>query len=113
MAPEIIKMSQLIPAHFDGERILLDEPVELEPNTKLTVTVLSKSSRERFTATIWREGDLHIAQCREFEIASQGVTREEAIHNLSEAIGLHFEPPVASVFPEVVTLEAEVERGDA
>ncbi len=31
-----------IPAHFDGERILLDEPVELEPNTKLIVTVLGK-----------------------------------------------------------------------
>jgi hypothetical protein len=31
-----------IPAHFDGERILLDEPVELEANTKLIVTVLGK-----------------------------------------------------------------------
>ncbi len=29
-----------IPAHFDGEQILLDEPFELEPNTKLIVTVL-------------------------------------------------------------------------
>jgi len=106
-------MSQLIPAHFDGERILLDEPVELEPNSKLTVTVLSKSDKERFTATIWQEGDLHIAQCREFEIASQGGTREEAVQNLSEAIALHFEPPVASMFPEVVTLEAEVQRGSA
>jgi hypothetical protein len=27
-------------AHFDGERICLDEPFELEPNTKLIVTVL-------------------------------------------------------------------------
>jgi hypothetical protein len=27
-------------AHFDGERILLDEPYELEPDTKLLVTVL-------------------------------------------------------------------------
>jgi hypothetical protein len=35
-------MSQTIPAHFDGEHILLDEPVELEPNTKLLVTVLPK-----------------------------------------------------------------------
>jgi hypothetical protein len=31
-----------IPAHFDGERILLDEPVELEPDTQLIVTVLPK-----------------------------------------------------------------------
>lgn len=31
-----------IPAHFDGERILLDEPVELEPDAQLIVTVLPK-----------------------------------------------------------------------
>ena len=35
-------MSQTIPAHFDGQHILLDEEVELEPNTKLLVTVLPK-----------------------------------------------------------------------
>jgi hypothetical protein len=35
-----------IPAHFDGERILLDEPIELEPNTKLIVTVLGENDAE-------------------------------------------------------------------
>jgi hypothetical protein len=30
----------MLPAHFDGERIILDEPFELEPETKLIVTVL-------------------------------------------------------------------------
>ena len=35
-----------IRAHFDGERILLDEPVELKPNTKLIVTVLPKDDEE-------------------------------------------------------------------
>ena len=29
-------------AHFDGDRILLDEPFELEPDAKLIVTVLPK-----------------------------------------------------------------------
>src|SRR5882762_6162248 len=29
-----------IPAHFDGERILLDEPVELKRDARLIVTVL-------------------------------------------------------------------------
>ena len=43
-------MSQSIPAHFDGERILLDEPVELEPNTRLIVTVLSE---EDFDRDVW------------------------------------------------------------
>ncbi len=31
-----------IRAHFDGKRILLDEPIELEPNTRLLITVLPK-----------------------------------------------------------------------
>ncbi len=35
-------MNQTIAAHFDGKHILLDEAVELEPNTKLLVTVLPK-----------------------------------------------------------------------
>ncbi len=35
-----------IPAHFDGERILLDEPFELEPDTKLIVTVIPKHDAE-------------------------------------------------------------------
>ena len=37
-------MNQTIAAHFDGEHILLDEPVEREPNTKLLVTVLPKDA---------------------------------------------------------------------
>ncbi|MFY9826296.1 MAG: hypothetical protein WAM82_33340 [Thermoanaerobaculia bacterium] len=30
-------------AHFDGEQIRLDEPFRLEPDTPLTVTVLSEN----------------------------------------------------------------------
>jgi hypothetical protein len=37
-------MNQTIAAHFDGKHILLDEAVELEPNTKLLVTVLPKDT---------------------------------------------------------------------
>ena len=29
-----------LPAHFDGERICLDETFDLEPDTKLIVTIL-------------------------------------------------------------------------
>ena len=36
-----------IHAHYDGERIVLDEPVELEPNTRLIVTVLRDDDPER------------------------------------------------------------------
>jgi hypothetical protein len=31
-----------LPAHFDGERICLDEPFDLEPDAKLIVTVLPR-----------------------------------------------------------------------
>jgi len=40
-------MSDSILAHFDGERILFDEPVEWEPNTKLIIHVLPKGDDER------------------------------------------------------------------
>ena len=33
-------------AHFDGNQILLDEPVELEPNTELLVTIVPRASEE-------------------------------------------------------------------
>ena len=33
-----------VTAHFDGEHIQLDEPLDLEPNTKLIVTVLSEDT---------------------------------------------------------------------
>lgn len=36
-----------IPAHFAGEHILLDEPVELEPDTQLIVTIVPKQNPER------------------------------------------------------------------
>jgi predicted RNase H-like HicB family nuclease len=52
-----------------------------------------------FTATVWQEGEWFVAQCREIDVASQGLTEEEALENLSEAIELHFEPPRATVLP--------------
>ena len=45
-------MSQTIPAHFDGKHILLDEAVELEPNTKLLVTVLPKDEESEEWRTL-------------------------------------------------------------
>jgi hypothetical protein len=36
-----------IPAHFDGEQIVLDEPRNLEVNAKLIVTVLPNHDSER------------------------------------------------------------------
>lgn len=61
-----------------------------------------------FTATVWREGNWYISQCREVDIASQGETEEEALANLKEALELHFEPPHSTRPPKVRTIEVEV-----
>ena len=45
----------------------------------------------RLTAIIEREGDGYVALCPELDIASQGVTIEEARSNLVEALELFFE----------------------
>ena len=44
-----------------------------------------------FTAIIEREGNGYVALCPELDIASQGITVEEARNNLIEAIELFFE----------------------
>ena len=44
-----------------------------------------------FTAPIHREGDLFVALCPEFDIASQGDTIDQARDNLREAVELFLE----------------------
>jgi hypothetical protein len=39
--------AKTVRAHFDGERILLDEPCEIQPGTELLVTVLPSASEGR------------------------------------------------------------------
>jgi len=58
-----------------------------------------------------REEDWYIAQCLEVDVASQGQTEEEALHNLAEALQLHFTPPVATIVPEIRAIEVEVDAG--
>lgn len=41
-----------VTAHFDGKQIQLDEPLDLEPNTRLMVTVLTDQDAER---SGWRQ----------------------------------------------------------
>lgn len=64
--------------------------------------------RQTFTARIFPEGDWFIAQCLEIEIASQGKTEQEALQNLQEALELHFEPPCATILPQLEKLEVEI-----
>jgi predicted RNase H-like HicB family nuclease len=48
-------------------------------------------SQQRLTAIIEREDDGFVALCPEFDVASQGVSIEEARANLIEALTLFFE----------------------
>lgn len=40
---------------------------------------------------VWQEDNLFVALCLDVDVASQGYTREEALENLKEALGLYFE----------------------
>lgn len=64
--------------------------------------------KQKFTASVWREGDWFVAQCLEVDVASQGESEQEALANLREALELHFEPPTATVAPRVHTIEVDV-----
>lgn len=39
--------SVIVSAHFEGERIVLDEPLPMKPDTKLLVAVLPQDDDER------------------------------------------------------------------
>ena len=69
---------------------------------------MSDSNLMKFTASVWREDDWYVAQCLEVDVTSQGTSEEEAIQNLREALELHFDEPVATALPQVLTFEAEV-----
>lgn len=64
--------------------------------------------KRMFSYTIWQEEGYFIAQCLDVDIASQGEAKEEAADNLREALELHFDPPVATLLPQVETIEAEI-----
>lgn len=46
---------------------------------------------KQFTAIIEREDDQYVSLCPELDIASQGITVEDARKNLKEALELFFE----------------------
>lgn len=64
---------------------------------------------KRFTASVGREDDWYVAQCLEVDIASQGETEQEALQNLTEAVMLHFTPPVATVTPKLATIDVQID----
>ncbi len=64
--------------------------------------------KRKFSASVWTEGNLYVAQCLDPDVASQGNNEQEALENLREAIELHFEPPGPTLTPRAETIEVEV-----
>ncbi len=52
--------------------------------------------------TLYREESDYVAQCLDFDISSFGATRQEAMHNLKEAVELYLEDrPEAAAHPVI------------
>ena len=64
----------------------------------------------QFTAVIEKEGDGYVSFCPELDIASQGITVEEASSNLKEAIELFFESASAKEISQRLHEEVFVTR---
>ncbi len=57
-----------------------------------------------FTAVVYREDDVYVAECPEVGTASQGETIEEASANLKEATELYLEEfPLPESSPRLIT----------
>jgi hypothetical protein len=54
-------------AYFDGQSIQLDEPYQLEPNTKLIVTIVPEQSSERDAWLSFSSNQLNNAYSEEDE----------------------------------------------
>ncbi len=65
--------------------------------------------KQKFSASVWPEGQWFVAQCLEVDVASQGETQELALANLQEALELHFEAPYATLLPQVKQIEVSLE----
>jgi len=61
-----------------------------------------------FTAVIYKEDDLFVAECHEVGTVSQGISIDEAVNNLKEATELYLEEfPIKEIArPWVTTFEA-------
>jgi predicted RNase H-like HicB family nuclease len=64
----------------------------------------SQAMSRTFTAVLYREEDVYVAECPEVGTASQGETIEEAIANLKEATQLYLEEfPISTTSPRIIT----------
>lgn len=62
----------------------------------------------KLPASVWQEGDTYVAQCLSVDVASCGETESQALENLSDAVTLHFTPPVATKIPQMTWIEVNI-----
>jgi predicted RNase H-like HicB family nuclease len=65
--------------------------------------------RNVFTAVIYKENDIYVAECPGIGTVSQGYTLDEAVENLKEATELYLEEfPTQQIYtkPVLTTFEA-------
>lgn len=68
---------------------------------------------QSYTAILEKEGDMYVALCPELDVASQGVTVEEATANLREAVELFLESADPEEIKRRVRSEVFVTRFEA
>ena len=51
--------------------------------------------KRELKVVVMLEGDVFVARCLDIEVASDGVTEQEALSNLREALELYFEDDVS------------------
>ena len=64
--------------------------------------------KRTFSAIVTREGDWYVAQALEVDVASQGLSEDEALDNLREALELHFQPPMANPPPKIRRVDVDI-----
>jgi predicted RNase H-like HicB family nuclease len=72
--------------------------------TSFSITTPNHKSVQTFTAILYWEEDVYVAECPEIGTASQGETIESAIANLKEATELYLEEfPVPQFSRRLIT----------
>jgi predicted RNase H-like HicB family nuclease len=91
----------------EAKKLSQAEQVETQKNQSNQIYLASSGSpaiSRTFTAVLYREEDVYVAECPELGTASQGETIEEALSNLKEATELYLEEfPIPETSPRLIT----------
>jgi predicted RNase H-like HicB family nuclease len=84
--------------------------------TKIRIKKPAAPQKSAFTAILYREDDGYVATCPELDVASQGMTVEEATANLTEAVELFLkcaDPKEIDerLLPEILVTRIEARHG--